>query len=318
MGSAWHIVAFPVILPWREDFWTLPLYFPDLQVGVIPGWPEQLPYRGMPLPAEAQVNSRELQHYKPGDLSQWQAFEDYRRGQAEEGDNLIQAIRGYGEPAASEPQPAPPSAWSLAWQLEKMQADQEAQLLLVDQGQDWLQDILTPEPWDDGASFGPVSGVAETVDPELAKLRYRLWLRVMAPDPPDQSVPLLLGRASRPLFLTLKGWPDWTALKTVKLSLPGCRNGSEWLKVAGDTGRPSWQEKFGDLLGALLTAAAANQELKAASRELQQFLEDEIAAGWPLPEVWYRNLEIWGPDEAPEANGPVLCWGSAGGGILPG
>jgi hypothetical protein len=30
MGSAWHIVAFPVILPWREEFWTLPLYFPDL------------------------------------------------------------------------------------------------------------------------------------------------------------------------------------------------------------------------------------------------------------------------------------------------
>ena len=47
MGSAWHIVAFPVILPWREEFWTLPLYFPDLKVGVIPGWPEQLPYQGM-------------------------------------------------------------------------------------------------------------------------------------------------------------------------------------------------------------------------------------------------------------------------------
>ena len=37
MGSAWHIVAFPVILPWREEFWTLPLYFPDLQVGASRG-----------------------------------------------------------------------------------------------------------------------------------------------------------------------------------------------------------------------------------------------------------------------------------------
>jgi hypothetical protein len=82
-----------------------------------------------------------------------------------------------------------------------MQADQETHFLLVDQGQDWLQDILKPEPWDDRVSYGPVSGVAETVDPELAKLRYRLWLRVMAPETPDQSVPLLLGRASRPLFL---------------------------------------------------------------------------------------------------------------------
>ena len=87
-----------------------------------------------------------------------------------------------GKPAAPEPQSPSPNAWSLVWQLEKMQADQEAQLLLVDQGQDWLQDILKPEPWDDRASYGPVSGVAETVDPELAKLRYRLWRRVMAPE----------------------------------------------------------------------------------------------------------------------------------------
>ena len=318
MGSAWHIVAFPVILPWREEFWTLPLYFPDLKVGVIPGWPEQLPYQGMPLPSEAEVHPRELLHYKPGDLSQWQAFANYRRDQEGEGESLIQAIRSYGQAAAPEPQPPPPNAWSLAWQLEKMQADQEAQLLLVDQGQDWLQDIFKPEPWDDRRSYGPVSGVAETVDPELAKLRYRLWRRVMAPDLPEQSVPLLLGRASRPLFLTLKGWPDWTALRTVPLSLPGCRNGDEWLKVAGEAGQPPWQAKFVDLLGALLTAAADNQELKAASRELQEFVADEIAANWPLPAVWHGDLEIWGPDGAPEASGPVLCWGSAGAGILPG
>ncbi len=318
MGSPWHIVAFPVILPWREEFWTLPLYFPDLKVGVIPGWPEQLAYQGMPLPSEAQVHPRELQYYKPGDLRQWQAFENYRRDQEEAGENVIQAIRGYGQPAAPEPQPPPPNAWSLAWQLEKMQADQDAQLILVDQGQDWLQDILKPESWDDRGSFGPVSGVAETVDPELAKLRYRLWRRVMAPDLPNRSVPLLLGRASRPLFLTLKGWPDWTALQAVKLSLPGCRNGGEWLQVAGDAGRPPWQEKFVDLLAALLTTAADNQELKAASRELQKFVEDDIAAHWPLPAVWNWDLEIWGPNAAPEADSPVLCWDGAGKGILPG
>ncbi len=221
---------------------------------------------------------------------------------------MIQAIRGYGRTAAPEPQPPPPQAWSLAWQLEKMQADQEAQLLLVDQGQDWLQDILKPEPWDDKPSYGPVSGVAETVDPELAKLRYRLWRRVMTPDLPDQSVPLLLGRASRPLFLTLKGWPDWTALRTVQLSLPGCRNGGEWLKVAGEAGQPPWQEKFGDLLGALLTAAAGNQDLQAASQELQEFVDEDILAGWPWPEVWYGDLEIWAADACPGSkwSGAVL------------
>ena len=90
------------------------------------------------------------------------------------------------------------------------------------------------------------------------------------------------------------------------------------MKVAGAAGRPPWQGKFVDLLGALLTAAAASQELKAASRELQEFVADEIVASWPLPEVWHGDLEIWGPDAAPEAHGPVLCWGSAGAGILPG
>jgi hypothetical protein len=318
MESGWRLVAFPVILPWRDEFWTLPLYFPDLKVGVIPGWPEQLPYRGMPLPPEAEVHPRELQHYQPGELSQWQAFDLYRRGQEGSGEELIRAIRSYGEPAAPEPQPPSPDAWSLAWQLEKMQADQESQLLLVDQGQDWLQDILKPEPWDQGVSYGPVSGVAETVDPELAKLRYRLWRRVMAPELADQSAPLLLGRAARPLFLTLKGWPDWTALRMVKLSLPGCRNGAEWLQVAGEAGRPPWQEKFVNLLAALLTAAADNQELEAASQELQEFVASDIAAHWPLPEVWNWDLEIWGPDEAAEAGGPALCGGSAAGGILPG
>lgn len=318
MGSAWRIVAFPVILPWREEFWTLPLYFPDLRVGVIPGWPEQLPYRGMPLPPEAEVNPRELQHYKPGDLSQWQAFEDYRREREGEGENLIQAIRGYGEPSAPEPQPPPPNAWTLAWQLEKMQADQEAQLLLVDQGQNWLQDILKPEPWDDGGSFGPVSGVPETVDPELAQLRYHLWRRVMAPDLPDQSVPLLLGRTSRALFLTLKGWPDWTALRKVSLALPGCRSDAERLEVAGDAGRPPWQPKFVELLNAVLTAAAAGQDLVAASRELREFVAQDIPAAWPFPDIYHWDLEVWGPQAAPREEGPVLCWAGAGAGILPG
>jgi hypothetical protein len=140
----------------------------------------------------------------------------------------------------------------------------------------------------------------------------------MTPETPEQSVPLLLGRASRPLFLTLKGWPEWTALRKVQLTLPACRNGSDWLKVAGEAGQPPWQEKFVDLLGAMLTAAANNQELEAASRELQEFVAGEIAASWPLPEAQYGDLEVWGPDTAPEANGPVLCWGSAGAGTLPG
>ena len=317
MGSGWNIVAFPVILPWRDEFWTLPLYFPDLKVGVTPGWPAQLPYQGMPLPKEAEVHPRELQHYKPGDLRQWQAFENYQRGQGE-GSDLIQAIRGYGEPATPAPAPPLPDAWSLAWQLEKMQADQDAQLLLVDKGQDWLQDVLKPERWEEPASFGPVDGIEEMVDPELAQLRYHLWRRVMGPFLKDQSVPLLLGRTSRALFLTLKGWPDWTALKTLRLSLPGCRNEAEWQTVAGDTGKPPWQDKFGEHLMALLTAVAGFEDAQAAFRDLHEFVDEVIVARWPFPVAWNWDLEIWAPDGAPEEPQPILCWAGAGEGILPG
>ncbi len=317
MESAWHFVAFPVILPWRDEFWTLPLYFPDLKLGVIPGWPPQLPYQGLQLPPEAEVHPRELEHYKPGDLRQWRAFADYQQNLETE-DDILKAMRGYGQPAEPETTSPAPNAWSLAWQLEKMQADQDAQLLLVNKGQDWLKEILTPEPWTEPASFGPVPGIEEMVDPELAQLRYHLWRRVMAPFLEDQPVPLLLGRTSRALFLTLKGWPEWTGLKKVELALPGCRNGAEWLTVCGDAGQPRWQPKFIDLLGELLSKVADQEDLEEASGELQEFVEDEIVARWPFPAVWNWNLEIWPPSAAPSEEGPILCWSGAGTGILPG
>jgi hypothetical protein len=316
MGSGWNIVAFPVILPWRQEFWTLPLYFPDLKVGVTPGWPAQLPYQGMPLPQEAEVHPRELEHYRPGDLRQWQAFENYQRNQGE-GD-LIQAIRGYGQAAPPPPSSSLPDPWSLAWQMEKMQADQEAQLLLVDQGQGWLEDILQPERWEEQTSFGPVTGVEEMVDPELAQLRYRLWRRVMKPFLQNQSAPLLLGRTSRALFLTLKGWPNWTKLRMLRMGLPGCRNQTEWQTVAGDTGKPDWQDKFVDLLAALLTSAACLKSVVSASQKLQEFLAEVIVARWPYPVVWTWDLEIWAPEDTPEERKPILCWSGAGGGMLPG
>jgi hypothetical protein len=316
MGSIWQIIAFPVILPWREEFWTLPLYFPDLKLGVIPGWPPQLPFQGMPLPREAEVHPRELQHLNPGDLRQWQAYEEYRRTLTEQ-DDLLAALRTYGQPAAPEPPSAAPDAWSLAWQLEKMQADQEAQLQLVDKGQDWLQDILKPEPWDNGASFGPVPGVEEMADPELAALRYRLWRRVMAPYLQGQAAPLLLGRNSRALVLALKDWPNWTALRRITVALPGCRSGAEYLEVRGDAPRPSWQQRFLDGLAGVLTALAENQDQEASVQQLQELVQEEIVASWPFPGVWNWDLEIWAPEAAPEQPGPVLCWGGAGAGVLP-
>jgi hypothetical protein len=315
MGAGWQLVAFPVILPWREEFWTLPLFFPHLKVGVVPDWPAPLPYQGMPLPPEAQAPPQEFKHYTPGELRQWQAFEEYQQAQSEAGD-VLQALRNYGaEPTPVEkPSPAP---WSLVWQLEKMQADQEAQMLLVDRGQEWLGEILAPEPWEERAGFGKVPGVGEMVDGDLARLRYLLWRRVMAPQVQEPWAPFLLGRTSRPLFLTLKGWPQWTDLKKVQISLPGCRSEAEWLAVGGREQKPRWLARFAELLASVLGAAAASQDFARPAQELQKFVNHTVTAAWPTTPNWQWHLEVWAP--APGATeGPVLCWPDAGTGILPG
>jgi hypothetical protein len=316
--TAARLVAFPLILPWRQEFWTLPLYFPDLRVGVIPGWPAQLPYQGMALPLEAQTPAPGLKHVKPGDFLQWRAFEEYRQAQEGEGD-LLRALRDYGRAEAPE-KDVSPDLWALAWQLEKLQADQEAQLQLVDQGQEWLKEVLTPEPWEQPTGLGPVPGVPEMVDPDLAKIRYRLWQRVMGPQLQDPWVPFLLGRTARSLFLTLRGWPEQAEPAKVRLSLPGCRSPQEWLAVRGQGEAPPWQAPFQDWLAGLLDAAAARKDPEAAARGLAEFVADRVAASWPLPVIWEMELEVWLPESGKDnSRPPVLCWSGAGAAdVLPG
>ncbi len=318
MAAEWQVVAFPVILPWREEFWTLPLYFPDLKVGVIPGWPDKLPYQGLPLPPEAEASGRELKGFQPGELHQWQAFKEYHRAQEDREDDLIQAIRQGRGTASSSPEPLP-DAWHLAWQMEKILADQEARLVNVDRGQEWLAEILAPEPWEERLSLGPVPGIGEMVDPEMAELRYHLWQRVMAAYLQGQWVPLLLGRTARSIFLTLRGWPKWTGLRTVQISLPGCRSEKEWLQVRNSAGMMEALDKCGALLAAALTKTAGSPDLAAAALELTRFVEEILAPRWPLPSLWHWPLEIWAPDaEEGEEGRPVLCWAGAGAGVLPG
>jgi hypothetical protein len=318
MAAEWQVVAFPVILPWREEFWTLPLYFPDLKVGVTPGWPNQLPYQGLDLPPEAATGGRELKGYQPGDLRQWQAFKEYRQAQEDRDDDLIQAIR---QGTATPPKPPGdlPDAWNLAWQMEKILADQEARLVNVDRSQAWLSEILAPEPWEDRQTLGPVPGIGEMVDPELADLRYRLWRRVMASYLEGRWAPLLLGRTARSIFLTLRGWPQWTGLRAVQISLPGCRSEAEWLQVKNSAGLMASLDQCGTLLSASLTKAAGSPDLAAAALELTEFVEQTLAPQWPLATPWNWNLEIWAPDSGGGEEGtPVLCWTGAGAGVLPG
>jgi hypothetical protein len=316
MAADWQLVAFPVILPWREEFWTLPLYFPDLKVGVTPGWPPGLPYQGRPLPAEALAPARELAHYQPGELSQWKAFGEYKAQQQEEMGEIIRALRGEAPEVPLVPGPSG-EAWSLAWQLEKMQADQEAQMLKVDRGQEWLAEILSPEPWEQRVDFGPVPGLKEMVDPDLARLRYLLWRREMAPHLQKPWTPFLLGRTSQAVFAALREGPGWNRMPPVELSLPGCRREGEWQEVQGKIGGPEWLGKFQEMLAACLMAAARTQDLELKAQELNQWLEEVVAASWPVQPVWRWVLQIWPQDSEAEEWGAVMSW-AAGAEVIPG
>lgn len=321
MGTGWQLAAFPLILPWRREFWTLPAYFPDLKVGVLLHWPAGLPYQGLPLPPEALAARQDWQSYQPGELRQWQAFAEYQAQQMQEGTgDILKALRGE-PPEPPQPPPPPPSAeaWSLAWQLEKMQADEEAQMLRVDQGDAWLAEILAPEPWEQKVEFGVVTGVPEMVDPDLARMRYRLWDRVIGPQLLGRWAPLLLGRSARAIFQALRDRPQWPLAPPVRVSLPGCRSEGELAAVLGETGRPGWLEELQALLEEVLEAGAASGDLKAVVVEFNRFVAAKVAPGWPSEPVWHWDLEVWGPDPEDEAgSGPVLCWAGAESGILPG
>ncbi len=317
MATDWQIVAFPVILPWRREFWTLPLYFPGLKVGVTPDWPAGLPYQGLPLPPETAANAKELRHYHPGELQQWKAFQEYQETR-EEVEDIIREIKGESQ----EPQPSTSISgdpWALAWQLEKMQSDQEAQMVLVDQGQEWLADILRPEPWDEQVDFGQVPGIKEMVDPELARLRYLLWQRVMKPHLTGRWTPLLLGRTSRAIFGTLQDWPAMTLMRGARVPLPGCRSEAEWLQACGPGNFPVWLQEFQQLLAGCLEAAARGEGLDEEAGRFKDWVEEAVASTWPGETTWQWELEIWPVTPGKHDDfGPVLCWAGAGTDILPG
>jgi len=316
MGTDWQVVAFPLILPWRKEFWTLPLYFAGLNVGVLPGWPKAMPYEGRPLPPEATAPGSELRHYHPGELLQRKAFKDFLESR-EEVEDIVRELKGLPKESLPEDLPSR-EAWSLVWQLEKMQADEEARMIQVDQGEEWLAEILSPEPWDNRKSYG-TTGLKEMVDPELARLRYLLWRREMAPYLEGKWAPLLLGRTSRAIFGTLKDWPGWNFIKLVKVGLPGVRSEGAWREAAGEGQWPDWRGGFEEHLTACLEASGDLQVLKSRAKELREFLENDVAPNWPEEPAWHFELEIWNHEADDEEDwGPVLCWAGAGADILPG
>lgn len=318
MSGNLHFAAFPLILPWREEFWGLPLYFPELTVGVLWHWPPGLPYQGRPLPPQVEAGLKELRHYAPGDLTQWQAYEKYRDTR-EEVDDILRALRG--EPEAEAEKVKGPwqteDIYSVAWQLELAEADQEAHLNRVDRGGEWLAEMFAPEPWEEPGPLPSLPGEPEILDPETARLRYLLWRREMDPHLTAGAVPLLLGRASRAIFAFLRKKAGSEPTPGARLSLPGCRTAKEYQALRGEGGIPPWQPQFMTLLNACLTVALEGEDPGPAFQELGRWVEDELLPLWPTEPAWFTDLEIWSrAPEGVEGGEALVLWGRPGRGVV--
>lgn len=314
-----QFVAFPLVLPWRREFWSLPLFFPDLQVGVLWQWPPGLPYQGRPLPPDAAAGGKELRHYAPGELKQWQAYEDYTSSR-EELEDIVRALRG--EPA--EPQvPGGPwqheDAYNLGWQLEVMEADQEAHLSMVDQEQALLTQVLTPEDWEEPGGVGAAPEEVEVLDPETARLRYLLWRREMGALLGSGSVPLLLGRTSQTILTFLRREAGGGTAPRVRFRLPGCLTEDEYQAAQPAATTVGWQGEFHQRLGACLLAVEQGEDLENSARELGRWTVEELPRLWPGLPSWTWDLEIWaGEPDIKEGGETLLAWGGLGKAVVPG
>ena len=316
MASALKPVAFPLILPWRPEFWTLPLYFPELQVGVLWQWPPEVPYRGMELPAQARSGAGELRHYAPGELRQWRAVEE-ARGTGEELDDLVRALKGEPPPP---PTPEGPwqteTVWSLAWQVELSEAEQEAHLVRVEQRQRGLTELLAAEPWEEPGDFTPGPDL-EVLDPETAALRYRLWRRELDLQP--GVTPLLLSRSAEAVFLSLRREAGGREPERARLKLPGCRSLDTYLQVRQEGAAPPWLGEFSALLRECLRDAGQGQDLEEALESLKKWIHTALHQQWPEPAPFFWELELWSPDpHAPEGGEALLAWGGLGKTVVPG
>ena len=318
MSATWRFVAFPLILPWRPEFWSLPLFFPDLKVGVLRQWPSGVPYQGRPLPPRA-VGGRDFRDYAPGELKQWQAYKEYSDSQ-EEVDDIVRSLKG--EPAGPEVAGGPwqnGEALNLAWQLEVMEADQEAQLARVDRGEKWLAEVLARETWEEPVGFSGMPESKEVLDPETARLRYLLWRREMRAFLGPKSAPLLLGRTSQTIFTLLRKEGGEGQSPLVRFRVPGCRQEEEY-QAARKVGTASgWQEKFQQLLEFCLATADQGADLKRPAQDLARWLAEELPEQWPGIPSWTWDLEIRGRDPEVEEGGETLiAWGGLGKEVVPG
>jgi hypothetical protein len=199
-----------------------------------------------------------------------------------------------------------------------MEADQEAHLSRVDQEQEMLTQVLTPEAWEEPGGLGAAPEEVEVLDPETARLRYLLWRREMGALLGPGSMPLLLGRTSQAIFTSLRREAGGGKAPRVSFRLPGCRteDGYQAVKQAATAG---WQEEFHQRLGACLLAAEQGEDLESSARELNRWTAAELPQLWPGLPSWTWDLEVWaGEPGIKEGGKTLLAWGGLGRAVVPG
>jgi hypothetical protein len=265
------------------------------------------------------AGGQELRHYAPGELKQWQAYEEYTSSR-EDVEDIVRALKG----APAEPEVAggpwkDKDALSLAWQLEVMEADQEAHLAMVDQGEEGLAAILAPETLGEPEDFTVSPGEKEVLDPETARLRYLLWQRELGALLTPESLPLLLGRTARTIFASLRQEAGGGKAPQVRFTLPGCRTEDQYHVAKNGERAVGWQREFDRMLGACLTAADQGADLERPASELTQWLAEELPQQWPGIPLWTWDLEIWNREPKTREGGEaLLAWGGLGKEVVPG
>ncbi len=287
--SPWQYVAFPLVSAWRDDFWSLPVYFPDLWLGDMTGRPAGLPLGSLPLPPRQEGLADPSRDFRPGELSQWQAYLKYSQRPEEEQGDIVRSLKGQPpRPRTAGPDPA--AFWTLDWRLEKSLAEATADLGQVAARQTSLDDILAPEAWEEdsrrqaAAWQDPALAPVDRLDPELLKLRLQFWLKVAEPHLTPPWVPVCLDRG---VCRHLSGWLEqqaaagegvwWTAV-----SLPLVRSAAV-LEARRPPGAPAGGANgFSPAWAALLTAVSGGPPgVTEARRRLEDLVsrEGQPAAG---------------------------------------
>ncbi|MFP3868562.1 MAG: hypothetical protein ACLFUU_10440 [Desulfobacteraceae bacterium] len=305
----WQVAAFPLIVGWQPESWSLPLYFPDLLVGQLEGQPANTGLHTLPLPPLDKNLPFDWRNYRPGELQQWKAYLEFKASEEmpEDESDLIRAIKG--EPSAIPPSEPPPEAglpqlpdasmiWTLAWQLEKMWTEQEARLKLVQNQQSQLDTWLAPEPWEEKAAFqppptqDPLLAATALPDPELALLRLYFWRAILAPHLSHPWAPLILASPSSLGLIPEPPGPRSAGQGTAKmhLTLPGCRDRQGLEQALDQLAAAGLEGQFALALGQVLQALATNDpDLESAQAQLQGLVEQQL---WPWLKIENRQPAI--------------------------